>query len=206
MAEPYRDSPDAIANLWVSNRNGMRVPLSQVADIRLVEGTPTVSREDAQRRIVVQCNVRGRDMGGFVQEAQQAVREQVDLPAGYFVTWGGQFENQRRAQATLMVVLPVCLGLIFILLFMSFNSVKDAFLIILNVPFALIGGILSLAISGQYLSVPSSVLLLVSSPSLAWPFSTVSSWFHTLISWCAPDFRSTKLLGRVPCSGCGPSL
>ena len=157
MAEPYRDSPDAIANLWVSNRDGMRVPLSQVADIRLVEGTPTVSREDAQRRIVVQCNVRGRDMGGFVREAQQAVRERVDLPAGYFVTWGGQFENQRRAQATLMVVLPVCLGLIFILLFMSFNSVRDAFLIILNVPFALIGGILALAISGQYLSVPSSV-------------------------------------------------
>ena len=96
-------------------------------------------------------------MGGFVEEARQAVQEKVKLPAGYFVTWGGQFENQQRAQRTLMVVVPVCLGLIFLLLYMSFNSIKNAFLIILNVPFALIGGIFALAISGQYLSVPSSV-------------------------------------------------
>lgn len=157
MAEEYRSDAQAIGNLWISNGDGIRVPVSQVADIRLVEGPPTVSREDAQRRIVVQCNVRGRDMGGFVEEARQAVESGVKLPAGYFVTWGGQFENQQRAQRTLMVVVPVCLGLIFLLLYMSFNSVKNAFLIILNVPFALIGGIFALAISGQYLSVPSSV-------------------------------------------------
>ncbi|MCH7839765.1 MAG: efflux RND transporter permease subunit [Planctomycetes bacterium] len=157
MAEEYRSDAQAIGNLWISNGDGIRVPVSQVADIRLVEGPPTVSREDAQRRIVVQCNVRGRDMGGFVEEARQAVESGVKLPAGYFVTWGGQFENQQRAQRTLMVVVPVCLGLIFILLYMSFNSVKNAFLIILNIPFALIGGIFALAISGQYLSVPSSV-------------------------------------------------
>lgn len=157
MAKEYRSSPEAIGNLWVSTPDGMRVPLSQVADIRLVEGPPTVSREDAQRRVVVQCNVRGRDMGGFVEEAQKAVEDQVDLPDGYFVTWGGQFENQQRAQKTLMVVVPVCLGLIFLLLYLSFNSVKNSILIILNVPFALIGGIFALYISGQYLSVPSSV-------------------------------------------------
>ena len=157
MAEKYRNSPESIGNLWVSNHEGVHVPVSQVADIRLVQGPPTVSREDAQRRIVIQCNVRGRDMGGFVAEAQKAVRERVRLPAGYFVTWGGQFENQQRAQKTLMVVVPVSLGLIFFLLYMSFNSVKNALLIILNVPFALVGGIFALAVSGQYLSVPSSV-------------------------------------------------
>jgi cobalt-zinc-cadmium resistance protein CzcA len=157
VAKPYRNDPAAIGNLWISNGEGVRVPLSRVADIRLVEGPPTVSREDAQRRIVVQCNVRGRDMGGFVEEAQKAVRDKVKLPSGYFVTWGGQFENQQRAQKTLMVAVPLCLGLIFLLLYVSFNSVKNAFLIILNVPFALIGGIFALAGSGQYLSVPSSV-------------------------------------------------
>jgi cobalt-zinc-cadmium resistance protein CzcA len=157
MAAMYRSDQDSIANLWVSNRDGLHLPLSQVADIRLVQGPPTVSREDAQRRIVIQCNVRGRDMGGFVAEAQKAVGDRVRLPAGYFVTWGGQFENQQRAQKTLMVVVPVCLGLIFFLLYMSFNSVRNALLIIFNVPFALVGGIFALAVSGQYLSVPSSV-------------------------------------------------
>ena len=157
MAEVYRNSPNVIGNLWVSNNEGVRVPLSQVADIKLVEGPPTVSREDAQRRIVIQANVRGRDMGGFVEDAQKLIAEKVKLPPGYFVTWGGQFENQQRAQRTLMVVVPICLGLIFLLLYMSFNSIKNAFLIILNVPFALIGGIFALALSGQFLSVPSSV-------------------------------------------------
>lgn len=157
MAEAYRNSPAAIGNLWIAGEDGLRVPLSQVANIRLVEGTPTVSREAAQRRVVIQANVRGRDMGGFVQEAQQAIATKVSLPSGYFVTWGGQFENQQRAQKTLMVVVPLCLGLIFLLLYLSFNSVKNAALIMLNVPFALIGGILALAVSGQFLSVPSSV-------------------------------------------------
>jgi len=157
VAAPFRNDIEAIKNLWVSNEEGARVPLSRVADIGIVEGPPMISREDAQRRIVIQCNVRGRDMGGFVAEAQKAVQDKVDLPPGYIVTWGGQFENQQRAQATLMIVVPVTLGLIFLLLYMSFNSVKNAFLIILNVPFSLIGGIFALAVSGQYLSVPSSV-------------------------------------------------
>ncbi len=157
MAEEFRSSPAAIGRLWLSNGEGLRVPLSRVADVQLMEGPPMVSRENAQRRIVIQCNVRDRDMGGFVAEAQQAVRDQVKLPPGYFLTWGGQFENQQRAQNTLMVVVPVCLGLIFLLLYLSFGSVKNAVLIILNVPFALIGGIFALAVSGQYLSVPASV-------------------------------------------------
>src|SRR3546814_16743496 len=96
-------------------------------------------------------------MGGFVAEAQQAVASQVQLPAGYFVTWGGQFENQQRAQKTLSIVVPISLVMIFLLLFASFGSVRNALLIILTVPFALIGGILALAISGQFVSVPASV-------------------------------------------------
>ena len=159
--EPDSNRPslgaDAIGRLWIATPAGARVLVSEVADIRLVEGPPTVSREDAQRRVVVQCNVRGRDMGGFVEEARRAVGDRVQLPPGYFVTWGGQFENQQRAQATLAVVVPVSLGLIFLLLYLSFGSIKNALLIIMNVPFALIGGIFALALSGQYLSVPSSV-------------------------------------------------
>lgn len=157
VAEPYRSDADAIGNLWVANKDGVRVQLSQVATIGLVEGTPTISREDAQRRVVIQSNVRDRDMGGFVAEAQQAVAQKVKLPPGYVVTWGGQFENQQRAQQTLSIVVPICLGLIFLLLFFSFGSIADAFLIILNVPFALIGGVFALWISGQFLSVPSAV-------------------------------------------------
>ena len=157
MAAAFRSDQNAIGNLWISTEGGARVPLSQVADISLVEGPPTVSRENAQRRVVIQANVRGRDMGGFVEEAQQAVQSKVQLPPGYLVTWGGQFENQQRAQRTLMVVVPISLGLIFLLLYLSFGSIKNALLIILNVPFALVGGIFALAITGQYLSVPSSV-------------------------------------------------
>lgn len=157
VAPEFRSDPDAIGNLWVANKDGVRVPLSRVASIGLVEGPPLVSREDAQRRVVIQTNVSGRDMGSFVADAQRAVAEKVKLPPGYSVTWGGQFENQQRAQRTLMIVVPLCLGLIFLLLYLSFGSVADAFLIILNVPFALIGGIFALWISSQFLSVPSSV-------------------------------------------------
>ena len=157
VARQYRSDEASIGNLWIANAEGLRVPLSQVAVIGIVEGPPTVSREDAQRRIVIQANVRGRDMGSFVSAAQQAVSEKVDLPPGYFVTWGGQFENQQRAQQTLMIVVPVCLALIFALLYMSFGSIRHALLIMLNVPFALMGGIFALAVTGQFLSVPSSV-------------------------------------------------
>ena len=157
VAEPFRANAEAIANLWVTNKENIRVQLSQVANIELVQGPPTISREDAQRRIVIQSNVRDRDMGGFVAEARAMVAEKVKLPPGYVLTWGGQFENQQRAQKTLSIVVPICLGLIFLLLFFSFGSIADAILIILNVPFALVGGVFALWISGQFLSVPSAV-------------------------------------------------
>jgi cobalt-zinc-cadmium resistance protein CzcA len=157
VGKKYRSSAEEIGKLWVANKDGLRVQLSQVAEIGLIEGPPTISRDDAQRRIVVQANVRGRDLGGFVSEAQKLVNSKVKLPDGYYVVWGGQFENQQRAQRTLMIVVPLCLGLIFLLLFFSFGSVRNALLIILNVPFALVGGVFALWLTGQFLSVPSSV-------------------------------------------------
>lgn len=158
LQEPYRRDVDAIGNLLIPAPNGSaRVPLAQLADIRMVVGPKQISHDNGQRRIVIQLNVRGRDMGGFVAEAQEKIAASVKLPTGYFTTWGGQFENQQRAMKRLAVIVPLTIVLIFLLLFSSFGSLKQAALIILNVPFALIGGILGLLISRQYLSVPASV-------------------------------------------------
>ena len=156
-AEPYRSDAARISRALVGVPGGGGVPLGQLATIEEVVGPKQISREANQRRIVVQANVDGRDLGGFVAEAQARVAAEVKLPAGYFVTWGGQFENQRRAMGRLALIVPVTLGLIFLLLFGSFNSLRQATLIILNVPFAMIGGIVALFVSGQYLSVPASV-------------------------------------------------
>ena len=158
LGEPYRDNVEVIRSLLVPTKNGSaRVPLAQVAEIAPVVGPKQISHDDGQRRIVIQLNVRGRDLGGFVAEAQQKVAASVKLPTGYTLKWGGQFENQQRAMKRLAVIVPITIGLIYLLLFSSFGSLKQAGLIILNVPFALIGGILGLAISRQYLSVPASV-------------------------------------------------
>ncbi|MBA4073276.1 MAG: CusA/CzcA family heavy metal efflux RND transporter, partial [Gemmatimonas sp.] len=156
-AEPFRATAQDIARAQVATPEGARVPLSQVATIEETVGPKQISREANQRRIVIQANVEGRDLGGFVAEAQREVQRAVSLPAGYFITWGGQFENQRRAMARLAIIVPVTIALIFLLLFGSFNSVRQAGLILLNVPFALIGGIVGLFVTGQYLSVPASV-------------------------------------------------
>lgn len=158
LQEPYRQDVQAIGNLLISTPDGRtRVPLAQLASLKVVTGPKQINHQDGQRRIVIQLNVRDRDLGGFVAEAQRQVASQVQLPAGYFLKWGGQFENQQRAMKRLAVIVPLTILMIFLLLFSSFNSLKQAALIILNVPFALIGGILGLAISRQYLSVPASV-------------------------------------------------
>ncbi|MBI2192699.1 MAG: efflux RND transporter permease subunit [Planctomycetes bacterium] len=157
LAKEYRSDVRTIENLLAHHEDGRGVPLAQVASVKIEQGPPTVSRENSQRRVVIQCNVRGRDLGGFVAEGKAGIVQKVKLPPGYFVVWGGQFENQQRAQRTLMIVVPLCILLIFMLLYMSFHSVLDAFLIILNVPFALIGGVFALYVSGLYLSVPSSI-------------------------------------------------
>ncbi len=158
LQEPFRSNIDAIRSLLIPAPNGeARVPLSQVATVEVVTGPKQISHDDGQRRIVIQANVRGRDMGGFVAEAQAAIDREIKLPPGYFIKWGGQFENQQRAMTRLMLIVPVTIALIYLLLVSSFGSFKQAGLIILNVPFAMIGGILGLAVSRQYLSVPASV-------------------------------------------------
>ena len=154
----YRGDLDAIRALLIPTKDGRaRVPLGQVTELTTVVGPKQISHQDGQRRIVIQLNVRGRDMGSFVAEAQQQIAAKVKLPTGYFLKWGGQFENQQRAMKRLSIIVPITIGLIYLLLFSSFGSLKQAALIILNVPFALIGGILGLALSRQYLSVPASV-------------------------------------------------
>jgi cobalt-zinc-cadmium resistance protein CzcA len=133
------------------------VPLSQLAEIREIVGPRQIMRENNQRFITVQCNVEGRDIGSFVTEAQAAIDKNVDLPSGYLTTWGGQFQLQQEANKRLSVVVPITLLIISILLFTSFNSLKNTLLILLNIPLALVGGIVALYISGQNLSVPASV-------------------------------------------------
>jgi cobalt-zinc-cadmium resistance protein CzcA len=133
------------------------VPLSQLGTIGMSEGPVQISRESGQRRIGVECNISDRDLGGFVAEARRLVLKNVRLPAGYYLTWGGQFENQQRAMGRLAVILPATIGFILLLLFLTFNSLRLALLVLMNLPFALIGGVASLHISGLYLSVPASV-------------------------------------------------
>jgi cobalt-zinc-cadmium resistance protein CzcA len=155
--ENRRDSIPAIGGLPVRTPLGGRVPLAELADISAGEGPVQISRESGGRRIGVECNIVGRDLGGFAAEARREIRRAVPLPPGYFLTFGGQFENQQRAMRRLGIILPVTIGLILFLLFVTFDAFKPALLILLNLPFALIGGVLSLALSGLYLSVPASV-------------------------------------------------
>lgn len=155
--EADRATPDAISALLISTPSGARVPLREVAQIDDVVGPRQITRENNQRFITVQLNVEGRDIGSFVAEAQRVLQNQIDLPAGYFTTWGGQFELQQQANRRLLIVMPITLLLVILLLYASFNSVKNATLILINLPLALVGGIASLWLTGQNLSVPASV-------------------------------------------------
>lgn len=152
-----RSTPEAIREILVRAPGGARVPLEQLASVQEVVGARQITRENAQRFIGVQCNVVGRDIGSFVREAQQAIGRQVALPPGYLITWGGQFELQQEANRRLAVVIPVTLGLVVVLLYSSFQSMRYCLLILLNIPLALAGGVVGLWLSGQNLSVPSSV-------------------------------------------------
>ena len=155
--EEKRNNAESIGKLLIPVQEGRGIPLSQMARLYLLEGPNQISRENGQRRIVIECNLKGRDMGGFVEEAKRKIDSRVSLPTGYTMKWGGQFENQERAMKRLLVIVPITMILIFVLLYFTFNSVRNALLIILNIPFALIGGIVALFVSGQYLSVPASV-------------------------------------------------
>ncbi|MFZ5524619.1 MAG: efflux RND transporter permease subunit [Pseudomonadota bacterium] len=156
-ASDIQRSPALFAALTLPLPNGQSVPLSAVAKLERVDGPVKVDRENGQRMVVVRSNVHERDLVGFVEEAKTAVTAQIKLPEGYRLTWGGEFENQQRAAARLTIVIPVALGMIFMLLFATFGSVRQAVLVLTNIPFALIGGVLALWASGEYMSVPASV-------------------------------------------------
>ena len=155
--ESARSDVSPIRQILIASPQGALIPLGQLAHVYVTEGPAQISREMAQRRIVVECNVTDRDIGGFVKESQSKIDAAVKLPPGYYLTWGGQFENQQRAMRRFSIVVPITIAAIFLLLFGSFNSVKQALLIILNIPFALIGGILALLIGGFNMSVSASV-------------------------------------------------
>lgn len=155
--ESARSDVSPIRQILIASPQGALIPLGQLAHVYVTEGPAQISREMAQRRIVIECNVTDRDIGSFVKEARQKIDAHVKLPPGYFLTWGGQFENQQRAMKRFSIVVPITLVAIFLLLFGSFNSVKQALLIIMNIPFALIGGILALLIGHFNMSVSASV-------------------------------------------------
>jgi cobalt-zinc-cadmium resistance protein CzcA len=157
LDQSWRDSIETIRSLIVEAPSGSWLRLSDVAQVAIESGPPQIRRDDVQRRVVIQANVEGRDMGGLVSELRERISKEINLPPGYSIVIGGQYENQQRAQARLMIVVPLSLGLIFLLLYLAFNSVGQALLIMLNVPLALIGGIAALFLSGQYLSVPGSI-------------------------------------------------
>ncbi len=156
-AQAQRARPSDIRALLLDTPDGGLVPVEQVARVETLVGPRQISREDNQRFITVQMNVRGRDIGSFVSDAQMAIEREVALPAGYLLTFGGQFELAQAANRRLAVVVPITVLLIFLMLFVSFNSVKEALLIILNIPLALVGGLLALLVTGLSLSVPASV-------------------------------------------------
>ncbi len=155
--EAARNDVEPIREILIPAPSGALIPLGQLAKVYVTEGPAQISREMGQRRIVIECNVTDRDIGSFVEEAKQKLDVAVKLPPGYIMTWGGQFENQQRAMKRFAIVVPITIAAIFLMLFSSFNSMKQAFLIILNIPFAMIGGILALIIGDFNLSVSASV-------------------------------------------------
>ena len=157
LAPEFRNSVQAIQTIPIRSQSGALVPLSSVATITTDEGYSFIRREQLQRYAVIQMDVKGRDVDSFVKDAQAQIKAKVTLPEGYVMEWGGAFENQQRAMAKLALIVPLTIGLIFILLHTAFNSLTYATLIIANVPFATIGGLVGLFVTGQYLSVPSAI-------------------------------------------------
>jgi cobalt-zinc-cadmium resistance protein CzcA len=157
FAPEARSDVETIKNILVPSPNGSTIPLSQVADVFVEEGPAQISREHNQRRIVVEVNVRGRDIGSFVEEAEKKIYAQVKLPTGYYLEWGGTFENLQNARERLMIVVPLALFLIFILLFISFGSIRNALLIYTGIPFAIVGGVFALLLRGMHFSISAGV-------------------------------------------------
>ena len=157
MREDKRDSVAALENITVPTPDGARIPLAELVDTKIDQGASRIGREDNRRRISIKCNLIDRDQGSFVAEAMKKTKQQVVLPPGYRIVWSGQFENQQRAMKRLYVIVPISLFLIFSLLFWAFKSVKNALLIVLNVPFALMGGLIALLLTQIHLSISAAV-------------------------------------------------
>jgi len=157
LPESYRNNIEAISNILITSPNGAQARLADVAKISVLDGPAQISRELGKRRIVIGVNVKDRDLGSFVAELQQKVEAQIKLPEGYYLEWGGQFQNMERALGHLTVIIPITIAAIFFLLFLLFNSLRFATLIITVLPFASIGGIIGLFVAREYLSVPASV-------------------------------------------------
>jgi cobalt-zinc-cadmium resistance protein CzcA len=158
LPEKYRANPDAIGAIELTTAKGQRVPLSRLAKIEIIEGPSTITREWYQRRITVSCNIRGRDMGSFVAEAQRRIGEEVALPSGrYHIEWGGQFENLERAQRRLMIIVPVALLLIFALLYFTYRNIVDTLRVCTGIPFAWTGGIIALWVRDMPFSISAGV-------------------------------------------------
>ncbi len=157
LPERYRNNIEAISNILITSPNGAQARLTDVAKIKVMDGPAQISRELGKRRIVIGVNVKDRDLGSFVAELQQKVDAQIKLPEGYYLEWGGQFQNMERALGHLTIIIPITIAAIFFLLFLLFNSLRFATLIITVLPFASIGGIIGLFVTREYLSVPASV-------------------------------------------------
>ncbi|MCA9449405.1 MAG: efflux RND transporter permease subunit, partial [Candidatus Omnitrophica bacterium] len=157
LDEKYRNNPEALSSIVVPAPDGQTLPLERLVDIYYEEGPSTIQREWGRRRVTVQCNVRGRDIASFVEEAREKIDNQVVLPPEYYVDFGGQFQHLVEARQRLMVVVPLALGLIFMLLYMSFNSLRDAVLIFTKVPFAMVGGVFALYWRGMPFSISAAV-------------------------------------------------
>ncbi|MEN8800410.1 MAG: CusA/CzcA family heavy metal efflux RND transporter [Thiogranum sp.] len=184
--EQLRDSPAVFSNLRFALSNGGNVGLADLVQIERREGPVAIKRERGKRMAVVVANVAGRDLVSFVDDARQLVTREITLPAGYYLEWGGQFENQQRAARRLSIVVPVALGLIFLTLFSTFRSVRQAVLVLANIPFALIGGVLALWIAGEYLSVPASVGFIALLGIAVLNGVVMVTWFNHLVALGRP--------------------
>ncbi|MFO7915158.1 MAG: CusA/CzcA family heavy metal efflux RND transporter [Candidatus Krumholzibacteriales bacterium] len=222
----YRESPEDAAGILIRAPGGYNVPVRELADIRTVTGLRQISREDTRRYISVQCNVRGRDVGSFVEEARELAENNIDLPGGYRLAWGGQFELKQAADRRLALIIPITLLLVLLMLYGLFNSFRTVLLIMLNIPLALVGGVFALALFGENVSIPSSIgfialfgIALTDGLVLISRFGYLKdrglSLRDTVISGCASKFRPvvmttlTTALGLFPlviASGTGSEI
>jgi cobalt-zinc-cadmium resistance protein CzcA len=157
LPDGYRANPQTMRQIMLRSADGAQVRLDQIAQVRVVRAANEIDREEGQRRMVVMSNVRGRDLGSFVKEVQENIARDVKLPVGYFIEYGGQFENQERATKRLLIIIPIVISLIYVLLYFTFKSFKQALLVVGNIPFALVGGIAALWLRGLNLNLSASV-------------------------------------------------